>query len=88
MITTFTLGLLLISSAAPEATSVRSDEAAQSAPKAKPQKICKNMGLTGSRIGKRQCKTKEQWEQAEYAAELTVKGKAGTTQPPQMDTNI
>jgi hypothetical protein len=34
------------------------------------------------------CKTQEQWDQAESASELTVKGKAGTTMPPQMDTNI
>jgi hypothetical protein len=56
--------------------------------KVKPKRICRTTGLTGSRIAKKQCKTQEQWDQAESASELSVKGKAGTTMPPQMSTGI
>lgn len=85
MITTAILSILLATSATTDATA--NTEAATQQPKAaKPKKICKNVDMTGSRIGKRECKTKEQWEQAEYAAELSVKGAQGTTQPPQFPT--
>jgi hypothetical protein len=85
MISTLVFSLLLIASdAAPRVA----DAPAQEAPKSKPKKICRTTGLTGSRIAKKQCKTQEQWDQAESASELSVKGKAGTTMPPQMDTGI
>jgi hypothetical protein len=85
MISTLVFSLLLAASdAAPRVV----DAPAQEAPKSKPKKICRTTGLTGSRIAKKQCKTQEQWDQAESASELSVKGKAGTTMPPQMDTGI
>jgi hypothetical protein len=88
MITTLVFSLLLAASGTSEAAPRAADAATQEAPKSKPKKICRTTGLTGSRIAKKQCKTQEQWDQAESASELTVKGKAGTTMPPQMDTGI
>ena len=88
MITTLVFSLLLAASGTSEAAPRAEDAATQEAPKSKPKKICRTTGLTGSRIAKKQCKTQEQWDQAESASELTVKGKAGTTMPPQMDTGI
>lgn len=88
MISTVILSLLLATSTTSEIASPTADASAPEAKKAKPNKICRTTGLTGSRIAKKQCKTQEQWDQAEYASELSVKGKAGTTMPPQMDTNI
>lgn len=88
MISTMIFSVLLAATGASEPAPRAVDNAAQEAPKAKPKKICKTTGLTGSRIAQKQCKTQEQWDQAEYAAELNVKGKEGTTMPPQMDTNI
>lgn len=88
MISTLVFSLLLAASGISEATPPTADVVAQEAPKAKLKKICRTTGLTGSRIAKKLCKTQEQWDQAESASELSVKGKAGTTMPPQMDTNI
>lgn len=88
MISTFLISALLAVSGTPEAATSSTDTAVQVTQKAKPKKICRETGLTGSRIAKKQCKTQEQWDQAESASELTVKGKAGTTMPPQMDTNF
>lgn len=87
MTTTIILSTLLAASGVAEPAS-EAKSAPATAQKARPKKICRTAGLTGSRIAKKQCKTQEQWDQAEYAAELSVKGKAGTTMPPQMDTNI
>jgi hypothetical protein len=88
MISTVIISMLLATPApsepAPRTVAVESANGQQ----AKPKKICRTVGLTGSRIAKKQCKTQEQWDQAEYAAELSVKGKTGTTMPPQMDTSI
>ena len=88
MISTLVFSLLLAASGTSEAAPRAADAVAQEAPKAKPKKICRTTSLTGSRIAKKQCKTQEQWDQAESASELSVKGKAGTTMPPQMDTGI
>jgi hypothetical protein len=88
MISTVIFSLLLAASVTSESAPSAADATAQEAPKSKPKKICRTTGLTGSRIAKKQCKTQEQWDQAESASELSVKGKAGTTMPPQMDTNI
>ena len=88
MISTLVFSLLLAASGTSEAAPRAADAATQEAPKSTPKKICRTTGLTGSRIAKKQCKTQEQWDQAESASELTVKGKAGTTMPPQMDTGI
>jgi len=88
MISTIVFSILLAASGTSETAPRAADAAAQEAPKSKPKKICRTTGLTGSRIAKKVCKTQEQWDQAESASELTVKGKAGTTMPPQMDTGI
>jgi hypothetical protein len=83
MLATAILSILLVSSSA----SASSDNPAPTQAKPeKPKKVCKTIAMTGSRLGRRECKTKEQWQQAEYAAELSVKGAQGTTQPPQFPT--
>lgn len=85
MITTILSALLAAST--PTAAVVSNDSPSQAQPKPrKPKKICRSMAKTGSRITKSECKTQEQWDQAEYAAELSVKGAQGTTQPPQFPT--
>ncbi|WP_295498946.1 hypothetical protein [Sphingorhabdus sp. EL138] len=92
MISTMILTLFLAGAAASETpqrtASVGAGVTAQDEKKAKPKKICRSTKFTGSRITKATCKTQEQWDQAEYAAELSVKGRAGTTAPPQMNTNM
>ena len=88
MISTIVLSVLLAASGTTDGATSAADTSPPTAQKAKPKKICRTTGLTGSRIAKKQCKTQEQWDQAESASELSVKGKAGTTMPPQMDTAI
>lgn len=66
---------LLLLIASPDAT----DTTATPEPKpVKVKKICKSVDLTGSRVGKRECKTKEQWEQGESVMELGQKGAQGS----------
>jgi hypothetical protein len=78
---------VMLAASSPSADAVASDGTAQAQPKPrKPKKICRPLAKTGSRITKSECKTQEQWDQAEYAAELSVKGAQGTTQPPQFPT--
>ncbi len=88
MITTAIMSILLAasSSAADTATTPPTPQA-QPKP-AKPKKICKDVEMTGSRLGKRECKTQEQWDQSESAMELGQKGAKGTLAPPQMNTGI
>jgi hypothetical protein len=75
-------------SAAPaEAAPADAPAVTQAKPK-KPTKICKAVTVTGSRLGKRECKTKEQWEMGESAMELGQKGAKGSLAPPQMQTGI
>lgn len=79
MITTVLLSILLAStSATADGSASTSVDEVQPA---KPTKICKSIKMTGSRVGQRICKTKEQWDQAESASELTVKGNAGNPSP-------
>ena len=85
---TILLSVLLAASGTADAPANTADASPPTAQKAKPKKICRTTGLTGSRIAKKLCKTQEQWDQAESASELSVKGKAGTTMPPQMDTAL
>ncbi|MGB5078792.1 MAG: hypothetical protein WBO17_15030 [Sphingorhabdus sp.] len=88
MITANILALLLAASTT-NADTTATDQAPQAQPKpAKPKKICKDIAMTGSRLGKRQCKTQEQWDQSESAMELGQKGAKGTLAPPQMQTDI
>jgi hypothetical protein len=82
------LSILLAASSTTEPAVSAADAAPTAVQKVKPKRICRTTGLTGSRIAKKQCKTQEQWDQAESASELSVKGKAGTTMPPQMSTGI
>jgi hypothetical protein len=51
----------------------------------KPKKVCKSIAVTGSRLGKRECKTQEQWEMGEGAMELGQKGAKGSLAPPQVN---
>ena len=88
MTSTIILSILLAASSTAEPAVSAADAAPPAVQKVKPKRICRTTGLTGSRIAKKQCKTQEQWDQAESASELSVKGKAGTTMPPQMSTGI
>jgi hypothetical protein len=88
MTSTIILSILLAASYTTEPAVSAADAAPPAVQKVKPKRICRTTGLTGSRIAKKQCKTQEQWDQAESASELSVKGKAGTTMPPQMSTGI
>ena len=88
MTSTIILSILLAASSTTEPAVSAADAAPPAVQKVKPKRICRTTGLTGSRIAKKQCKTQEQWDQAESASELSVKGKAGTTLPPQMSTGI
>jgi hypothetical protein len=78
---------VMLAASSPSAEAVSNDGTSQTQPKPrKPKKICRSIAKTGSRITKSECKTQEQWDQAEYAAELSVKGAQGTAQPPQFPT--
>jgi hypothetical protein len=78
---------VMLAASSPSADVGSNEAPGQSQPKPrKPKKICRSIAKTGSRITKSECKTQEQWDQAEYAAELSVKGAQGTTQPPQFPT--
>jgi hypothetical protein len=88
MISTVIISMLLATPAPSEPAPLSAAAVSTNGQQAKPKKICRSVSLTGSRLAKKQCKTQEQWDQAEYAAELSVKGKAGTTRPPQMNTGI
>jgi len=92
---TFTLALALALFAATSSTNTASVAAStidapaisETKPK-KPKKICKSVTVTGSRLGKRECKTIEQWEMGESAMELGQKGAKGNLAPPQIPTGI
>ena len=73
---------LLLLAASPDAagTATSAPPPAEAKPE-KPKKICKTINMTGSRVGRRECRTIEQWTQAESASELTVKGNAGNPSP-------
>lgn len=86
MFSTAILSILLAASSSASA-SASTEQVTQPKP-VKPKKICKDIEMTGSRLGKRECKTQEQWDQSESAMELGQKGAKGTLAPPQMDTGI
>lgn len=83
---TLSFALLLLASASSnstvpaEVTTVKPTTVAAAKP-AKPKKICKSIAVTGSRLGKRECKTQEQWEQGESAMELGQKSGRGNLAP-------
>ena len=82
---TLSLALVLLASAssnstAPAEVTVNPTTVAAAKP-AKPKKICKSIAVTGSRLGKRECKTQEQWEQGESAMELGQKSGRGNLAP-------
>ena len=65
---TVSLAILLLAAASPNisapadgATTAEGSASAQTKPK-KPKKICKSIAVTGSRLGKRECKTQEEWD--------------------------
>ncbi len=83
---TFSFAILLLAAAVSDnSTAVASTAAEASAPTEaepkKPTKICKSMAMTGSRVGKRVCKTKEQWQQSESGMELGQKSGRGNLTP-------
>jgi hypothetical protein len=78
MLTTALVSILLLASGTSEAATAVDGKAATDTAKPKPKKICKNVDLTGSRIGKRQCKTQEEWDQGESVMELGQKGAQGS----------
>jgi hypothetical protein len=78
MFTSALVSILLLASGASDAAPAADGPAPTEVAKSKPKKICKNVDLTGSRIGKRKCKTKEEWEQGESVMELGQKGAQGS----------
>ena len=80
------LALLLLASAssnstAPAEVTTSKPTAVIAAKPVKPKKICKGIAVTGSRLGKRECKTQEQWEQGESTMELGQKSGRGNLTP-------
>lgn len=79
---TFSFAILLLAAAvsdnanAVESTAIPVEEKAK-----KPAKICKSTTMTGSRVGSRVCKTKEQWEQGESGMEIGQKSGRGNLSP-------
>ena len=68
---TVSLAILLLAAASPNisapadgATKAEGSASVQTKPKKpkKPKKICKSIAVTGSRLGKRECKTQEEWD--------------------------
>lgn len=66
MMTLF-LSLALAASAAENPPVGAQAGTAQPAKPAKPKKICKSTNMTGSNLGRRVCKTQEQWDAANEA---------------------
>lgn len=58
---TLILSLALAAAGAPDQAASDQTASAQTAKPAKPKKICKSTKMTGSSIGRRVCKTQEQW---------------------------
>lgn len=58
-----TLALALLLAAAPAESQVAADQTGttQPAKPEKPKRICKSIKMTGSTIGRRICKTEDQW---------------------------
>lgn len=88
---TFSFAMMLLSAAISDnstaVVSTATNAPAQVDKKSKKlAKICKSTTMTGSRVGSRVCRTKEQWEQSESGMELGQKGAKGTLAPPQFPT--
>ena len=77
------IATLLLAAANPNVSAVNDSQAQGADQPKKAKKICKSTTVTGSRLGKRECKTQEQWEQSESGMELGQKGAKGTLAPPQ-----
>lgn len=58
---------LALAAAAAEAPPADGATTTQPAKPEKPKKICKSIKMTGSNLGRRICKTEEQWNAAEAA---------------------
>jgi hypothetical protein len=58
---TLILSLALAAAGAPDQATGDQTVSTQTAKPAKPKKICKSTKMTGSSIGRRVCKTQEQW---------------------------
>lgn len=86
MVITAIVSILLASASTNADGAATAAASVDEAPPAKSAKICKSIKMTGSRVGVRTCKTKEQWEQGESAMELGQKGAKGTLAPPQFPT--
>lgn len=74
------LSITLAASAAGD-TSAATAAAFEDTKPVKTEKICKSIKMTGSRVGVRTCKTKEQWTQSESGMELGQKGNNGNPSP-------
>lgn len=59
---TLILSIALAAAGASEPAAGNAAETAQSAKPEKPKKICRATKMTGSSIGRRVCKTQEQWD--------------------------
>jgi hypothetical protein len=83
---TFSFAILLLAASVSDnatasvSTTAEAPAPAEAAPE-KPKKICKSTTMTGSRVGSRVCKTKEQWAQSESGMELGQKSGRGNLTP-------
>lgn len=77
------IATLLLAAATPNVSAADDSQTPSTDRPKKAKKICKSTTVTGSRLGKRECKTQEQWEQGESGMELGQKGAKGTLAPPQ-----
>lgn len=59
---TFFLSIALAAAGAPDQAASNPADAMQTAKPAKPKRICRATKMTGSTIGRRVCKTQEQWD--------------------------
>lgn len=82
---TLSLAILLLAAAPSNDAAATADATAKTtavtnAKPVKVKKVCKSIAVTGSRLGKRECKTQEQWEMGESAMELGQKSAKGAVQ--------
>ena len=66
------LSLALAASAAEKPAADSATTTTQPAKPAKPKKICKSVKMTGSNLGRRTCKTQDQWDAAQDASIDTI----------------
>lgn len=69
-----TLGFALLIAAAEAPPSTQQPAAAPAAKPKKEKKICRDMGPTGTRMGKKKCMTAEEWLAHDNASQMDLDG--------------